>query len=142
MVALALGDVISSHRKLENLLFTTWISLFHSSLEKQSAHYVILSNFRTELLNNEPLYYRSGQVRYGGIRRSSASPCPPYDGTPSASVWVSPRQTPGPSCPLLYYRLNPNPSLKAVSILVVILFAVTDFFHNALQVPLKCVMEV
>ena len=42
---------------------------------------------------------RSGQVRCGGIRRSSASPRPPYDGTPSASVWPSPRQTPGPSCP-------------------------------------------
>ena len=39
------------------------------------------------------------QVRYGNIRRSSASPRPPCDGTPSASVWSSPRQTPGPSCP-------------------------------------------
>ena len=37
-------------------------------------------------------YERSGQVRYGGIRRNSASPRPPYDGTPSASVWPSPRQ--------------------------------------------------
>ena len=41
----------------------------------------------------------SGQVRYGGIRRSSASPRPPCDGTPSSSVWPSPRQTPGPPCP-------------------------------------------
>ena len=40
-----------------------------------------------------------GQVRYGGIRRSSASPRPPCDGTPSASVWPSSRQTPCPSCP-------------------------------------------
>ena len=39
---------------------------------------------------------RSGQVRYGDIHRSSASPRPPCDGTPSASVWPSPRQTPGP----------------------------------------------
>ena len=37
------------------------------------------------------------QVRYGGIRRSSASPRPPCDGTPSASVWPSPRQTSGPA---------------------------------------------
>ena len=37
---------------------------------------------------------RSGQV----IRRCSASPRPHCDGTPSASVWPSPRQTPGPSC--------------------------------------------
>ena len=42
----------------------------------------------------------AGQVRYGGIRRSSASPRPPCDGTPSASVWPSPRQAPGPSCPV------------------------------------------
>ena len=39
------------------------------------------------------------RVRYGGIRRSSASPLPPCDSTTSASVWPSPRQTPGPSCP-------------------------------------------
>ena len=38
----------------------------------------------------------SGQVRYVSIHRSSASPRPPCDGTPSASVWPSPRQTPGP----------------------------------------------
>ena len=35
---------------------------------------------------------RSGQVC--GQRRSSASPRPPCDGTPSASFWPSPRQTP------------------------------------------------
>ena len=40
-----------------------------------------------------------GQVSYGAIRRSSASPRPPCDGIPSASVWPSPRQTPGPPCP-------------------------------------------
>ena len=37
-------------------------------------------------------YCRPG--RCGGICRSSASPCPHCDGTPSASVWPSPRQTP------------------------------------------------
>ena len=40
-----------------------------------------------------------GQVRYEGIRRSSASLRPPCDGTSSASVWPSPRQKPGPPCP-------------------------------------------
>ena len=43
--------------------------------------------------------FRSGQVRCGDKRRSSASPRPPCDGTPSSSVWPSPRQTPGSSCP-------------------------------------------
>ena len=37
------------------------------------------------------------QVRCRG--RGSASPRPRCDGTPSASVWSSPRQTPGPPCP-------------------------------------------
>ena len=37
-------------------------------------------------------------MRYGVIRRSSASPRPPCDGTPSAYVWPSPRQTPGSPC--------------------------------------------
>ena len=41
----------------------------------------------------------SGQVRCGGICRSSASPRPPCQGTPSSSVWQSSRQTPGPPCP-------------------------------------------
>ena len=48
---------------------------------------------------------RSGQVRYGGIRRSSASPRPPSDGNPSTSVWPSPSQTPGPSSPYPSDRL-------------------------------------
>ena len=42
------------------------------------------------------------KVRYGGIRRSSASPRPlksTVTGTPRTSVWPSPRQTPGPSWP-------------------------------------------
>ena len=41
----------------------------------------------------------AGQVTYWGIRRSSASPRPPCDGSPSASIWPSPRQTPGPPWP-------------------------------------------
>ena len=48
-----------------------------------------------------------GQVRNWGIRRSSASPRPPCAGTPSASVWPSPRQTPGPPCPYPSDRTPP-----------------------------------
>ena len=56
----------------------------------------------------------SGQVRYGGIRRSSASPC---DGTPSVSVWPSPRQTPGPPCPYPSDRTPPDATMKPVDAL-------------------------
>ena len=49
-----------------------------------------------------------GQV-YRGIRRSSASPRPPCDGTRSASVRPSPRQTPGPPC---LYLSGKNPTRK------------------------------
>ena len=52
------------------------------------------------------------QVRYGVIRRSSASPRPPCDGTPSASVWPSPRQTPGPPCPYPSYKTSPDAIMK------------------------------
>ena len=55
-----------------------------------------------------------GEVRYGGIRRSSASPRPPCDGTPSASVWPSPRQTPGPPCPYPSDRTPPDATMKRV----------------------------
>ena len=44
------------------------------------------------------------QVQYEDKRRSSASPRPPCDGTPSASVWPSPRQTPGP--PFLIHQIG------------------------------------
>ena len=40
-----------------------------------------------------------GQVRYGGIRWSSASPPRPSCDGSRSSVWPSPRQTPGPPCP-------------------------------------------
>ena len=49
-------------------------------------------------------HVRSGKVKYGGIRPNSASPRPPCDGIPSASIWPSPRQTP---CP---YRSDRTPS--------------------------------
>ena len=58
--------------------------------------------------------WSAGQVRYGGIRRSSASPRPPCDGTPSASVWPSPRQTPGPPCPYSPDRTPPDATMKRV----------------------------
>ena len=45
-----------------------------------------------------------GHIRCGGIRRSSASPRPPCDDTPSASVW----QTPGPPCPYPSDRTPPD----------------------------------
>ena len=58
----------------------------------------------------------SGQVsvRYGGIYRSSASPRPHCDGTPSASFWPSPRQTPGPSCLYPLDRTPPDATTKRV----------------------------
>ena len=40
---------------------------------------------------------RSGQVRNGSMRQSSASLRPLSAGTPGASVWPPPRQMPGPS---------------------------------------------
>ena len=58
--------------------------------------------------------WRSGQVRSGGIYRSSASPRPTCDCTPSASVWPSPRQTPGPPCPHPPDRTPADASMKRV----------------------------
>ena len=58
-------------------------------------------------------YIRS--ISYGGIRRSSASPHPSCDGTPSASVWPSPRQTPGPPCPHPSDRTPPHATTKRVN---------------------------
>ena len=59
-------------------------------------------------LGNENMtrLYTASQVKYGGIRRSSASPRPPCDVTPSASVWPSPMQTSGPPC--LYPQIPPS----------------------------------
>ena len=44
------------------------------------------------------------QVRYGGVRLC--------DGTRSASVWPSPRQTPGPSCPFPSDKTPPDATMK------------------------------
>ena len=45
--------------------------------------------------------YRSGQVwGHTPVQRVARPPC---DGTPSASVWPSPWQTPSPPCPYLSY---------------------------------------
>ena len=48
----------------------------------------------------------------GDIRRSSASPRPSCDGTSLASVWPSPRQTTGPSCPYPSDRTPPDATMK------------------------------
>ena len=45
---------------------------------------------------------------------SSASPRPPCDGTPTASVWPSPRQTTGPPCPYPLGRTAPDAIMKPV----------------------------
>ena len=53
----------------------------------------------------------SGQVRHGGIRRSSASARPSCDGTRSASVWPSSKQTP---CPYSSDMTPPDATKKRV----------------------------
>ena len=54
----------------------------------------------------------AGQVRYGGNRRSSASPRLPCDGTSLSSVWPSPRQTPRPPCLHPSDRTLPDATMK------------------------------
>ena len=66
---------------------------------------------RTTTVSGIFLIHRSGM---GEISRSSASPRPPCDGTPSASVWPSPGQTPGPSCPYPSDRTPPDATMKHV----------------------------
>ena len=56
----------------------------------------------------------AGQVSYGGIRRSSASPCPPRTSTTSVAVWPSPRQTPGRPCPYPSNMTQPDATMKRV----------------------------
>ena len=55
-----------------------------------------------------------GHVRCGYMHRSSASPRPHCDGTPSASVWPSHRQTPCPSCTHPSDRTPPDATMKRV----------------------------
>ena len=55
-----------------------------------------------------------GQVRYGGIRWIADASRPPCDGTISASVWPSPRQTPGLPCPYPLDRTPPEACGRAL----------------------------
>ena len=57
-------------------------------------------------------FRKAVQVRCGDIRRSSASPRPPCDGTLWASVWPSPSQTPGPPCPYPSNGTPPDANMK------------------------------
>ena len=53
-------------------------------------------------------------IRYGGIRRSSASPRSPRDGIPSASVCPSPRTKRGLPCPYPSDRTSRDANMKPV----------------------------
>ena len=58
------------------------------------------------------LWVRSGQVwGHTAEQRVAAST---LSGTPSASVWPSPRQTPGPPCPYTSDRTPPDATMKPV----------------------------
>ena len=86
-----------------------------ATLWKISTFLQFKCHFVTGIQNCEKIrFVWSGQVRYEGIRRSSASPRPPCDGTHSASVGPSPRQTPGPSCPYPSDRTPPDATMKRV----------------------------
>ena len=68
----------------------------------------------SKLIKKISILFNQVRVRYGGIRQSSASPRPFCDGAPSSSVWPSPRQTPGPSCPYSLDRTPPDANMKSV----------------------------
>ena len=70
----------------------------------------------------------SGQVR--GICWSRASPYPPCNGTPPASVWPLPRQTPGPSC--LYPSDRTDASMQNV-VAPSIWFSPSDLYKKNLM---------
>ena len=75
-------------------------ALIQANTPRSEEHYFLQCTHPRESENYIPMIFlhqrlKSDQV----IRRSSALPRPPCDGTTSASVWPSPRQTPGPSCP-------------------------------------------
>ena len=69
-------------------------------------HFLAVFPSRTfpSLRINQLSLLRVGQGQVGGIRRSSASPRPPCDGTHSATVLPPPRRTPGPQTPVCAYR--------------------------------------
>ena len=70
--------------------------------------------FRRILDADNKIAGETGQVRFGGIHRSSALPRPPCDVTPSASAWPSTRQTPGPPCQYSLDRAPPDATMKRV----------------------------
>ena len=98
---------MSSYLPLYTLLFTHSVShfplfisfpplslyVFHlPHIHSPSLLYFIFSLLPFPCLGfSSTMYVRSGM--------GNASPRPPCDGTPSDSVWPSPKQTPGPSCP-------------------------------------------
>ena len=69
---------------------------------------------RSQIEKRKKICHFEYQVRYGDKRRSSASPRPFCDGSLSASIWPSPRQTLGPPCPNPSDRAPPDATMKRV----------------------------
>ena len=86
---------------------TGWLDRYHVITGAGRQRSVDDFNGRVDSFHlSRPTYW--GHVRYVGVRRSSASPRPPCDVTPSASAWPSPRQTPGPPCPYPSDKTSPD----------------------------------
>ena len=113
-----LQKTIRTPSLLNFFVFTDWKSLYRYEWDIKR----ILQQCSNQMHHHWTHYYRKafwrwvkvGQVRYDGIRRSSASPRPPCDSTSPAFVWPSPRQTQGPSCPYPSDRNPPDATMKLV----------------------------